>query len=359
MKNNQDIDVILEVQKLFENESMAESRNISIYSKESLWKHLQKIPLDCLSLGIPSKRYNVKIPDNLGDFLNNIAGNSLDVAAWILQWQLSKYIRGEEEQQYSALLEKVNLLNALKIVVNNSKKNPDKHISLPSSEHADWDKIFEFYNKEMNASQIHRDINGDFRFKNFPSPKGKRLKKKLLAGRCLLCHAKQSSKYFLCDFHSNKKFVNERHKVERWIRDAYKHLLDEQYTKEHSKLNVFLKSYELHTWAKWHPVHKKYRALIKSTRIEISAKNNGVFYLNPIPSGEDMLKLQKAYLSHPYINEFERPVEFSQYTSLEAYHSIILESEHTIIKVAASSRLRKKYNFTAESIIDYKEINLN
>lgn len=359
MIKNQDIDVILEIQKLFESENIAESRSASIYSKESLWKYLQKIPLDCLSLSIPFKQCNVKIPDNLGDFLNNIAGNSLDVAAWILQWQLPKYIRGEEEEKYSDLLERVHLLNALRVIVNNSKKNPDKHISPPFSAHSDWGKVFEFYTREINGSQIHRDINGDFRFKNFPSPKGKRLKKNLLVGRCLLCHRKQNSKSFLCDFHMNKKNLKERHKVERWIRDAYKHLLAEQHTKDHSKLNIFLKSYELHTWSKWHPVHKKYRAHIKSIMDEIYTENKGVFYMDPIPSEKVMFKLQNAYRSHPYIKEFECSIELSNYNLLEAYHSIILESEHTLIKIAASKQLRKKYAFDEKSIIEYKEVIIN
>ena len=245
----------------------------------------------------------------------------------------------------SALLNRLYLLNALRITINNAKEEPDKHLFSPSSEHPSWLQIFDFYTHMKNESEILWDINGEFRFKNFSSPQRKRLKKKLLVGRCLFCHRKQSEKSFVCDIHSKDNNTEpSKHTIREWIKNSYKYLFGSEYTNEHSKLNIFLKSYELHTWAKWHPVHKEFRAYI-----------TGIYNSNKTASRKDItFELEKAYRRHPYINEFANTIDLSQYSPIEAYHSIILESEHTIIKITASKRLRKKYDFKAESIIDYK-----
>jgi hypothetical protein len=348
---------VIDISESFKKGLMAETRNKSVYNKEALWTYLDNYSLECLDLDILEHYYHNEIitiifPKTLGEFVKDIAGNSISIAIWLLQYQVKKYDPLFEYEKREKVLHNLNILIRLELEINNAKETPDKHPFTPTSSIKEWSKILNFYNQNKTPTSIHWDIDGDHRLKNFPAPKAKKLKKKLLLGRCLLCHRKQTEKTIFCDVH--KSDINSKQKSKRWIKEAYKYGLKNNFTKDHHELNIFSKSYELHTWVKWHPIQKEFRSLVKEKFEIIYLKNPSISYLSPVKSSGILFELEKIYHSHPYINEFETRIDFNLYSIIDAYHSLILESEHTIIKVLSSKRLRQKYQFVESSSKELK-----
>ena len=309
---------------------------------------LNERDLKCLDLILlDDKGYPliIKIPSKLGNFVKDICGNSLSIAAWILQVQSEKYDRIYEASEYGKIIETLFLLKGLIIFINNSMQNPDKHFTDTFSKNKEWEFIHKFYNYNKKTHSINWCIQGQFRYKNIPYPKGKRLKKELLNGRCMLCHQRHAEHTYFCQDHvADDSTTSNKNKVKRWIRDSYNFINRENYKSSSENLDIFVKSYEVHTWAKWHPIHMFFRqSLLNKAKSlyenipDLSYKSNATRISK---------ELEELYLKHPYIDEFECAVDCSSGEILDVLYSLILQSEHTIIKVSASKRLRDKYNFS-------------
>jgi len=349
MLDDTDIDLLELIFKKFENGELAETRT-RVFNREPLWPLLSEKSLDCNTLCINSpyssnnKRTVIHFPDNLGDFLNDISGNSIKIATWLLENQLrNNTIKdSKEDDEYINLLNNIHFLKALRIQVFNAKKSSNKHDIEPKSPIPEWPTLLNYYNYHSYIDKIHWDIDGKYRLKNLPYPKGNTLKKELLLERCMLCHKKQIENTVFCETHENK---STKLNSELRIKNAYKYLFDDDYTPDHHDLSVFIKSYELHTWAKKYTIHKLFRSSIMSTAIKIINEYPEVNYLTHAKHKNIIYILEKTYRRHPYIIEFTSKIDFYKYNLIEAIHSIILESEHSIIKVAASPKLRTKYSF--------------
>jgi len=356
------IDKIALIASKLSDQKTAESKNKGSKNKSSIWEEILDIPFECTNILLSpaytgtGKREVVVMPDNLGIFLRDTAGNDLELACKILRFKQTTFDPIFEHAKRDLLIKNLIFLNALRIYQNISKKN-NKNPLKPDTVTAFSNGLESFINSEIDERLILDDIYSLYRFTNFPSPKTKKLKKSLLIERCMLCPSKQHKDSYFCEFHFGSENKSQKLRIQTWIKDAYNRILQEKLSDYEEAPNVFVKAYELHNWAKNHPIHKQFRDDFYKLIDDLYPGHPKLKpWSNIIASNRERTEIEKAYRLHPYASKFNFDLNYSEEKLIDLFYTACLVSEHTLIKIAGNLDSRKTHSFSDVSIKDFMPV---
>lgn len=351
------------INEKFQKGETQESKNRGSKKKSSLWEELTDIPFECTDIVLfeeftnTSKPEIIVMPGNLGLFLKDIAGNDLELAAMILRYKQNTYDPILEISQRKQLIRNLILMNGLRIYVNVSRKRNTNPLK-PDTETAFSNGLEKYINEVMYDRLLRDDIYGSHRFTYFPNPSGIELNKKILLGRCLLCPRNQNESSYFCVRHHGESHGSEKRTISRRINNAFNLVSNKNIQDHYEKPSLSVKAYELHNWAKNHPIHKKFRDDFVHTILKIypCPHPNLIPWRKSIIEYKEKIELEKVYRSHFYSKELDFDLNYTDETLIDLFYSACLASEHTLIKIAGNKDLRKTYSFSDISIKEFVQV---